>query len=415
MTLLDKIPIVYYSLYALYYVMSTVFSDVPVIGPVCWLIVTFISFVIIGYALFEVKKSLYIIVTFLGIIYFSIYGVYLILSGDVIVWGVNGHIVDNKMYLFEIFSAFLPILSTYAFKKLGWIQENFMRFFFVFFLVVSVIVFYDFYQKQLMLAAFMRSSRTEFTNETSYLFLALFPLIVLFDSKKIMQFVFLICILIFEIVSFKRGVLVVGILNLFYFYRYVSQSQTFGEKKQSYLLIFFLCIFVGLFCYNEFLSSEYFQKRVLDTLDGSSSGRDEIYGNLLSHFWNETSILEFFWGNGANGTLNVSKTYAHNDWLAILTEQGFFGVLLFSIYWCVFFAVWRMAKDEKCRFVIGCCFIASLGKSMFSMYYLPVSPNMQFSSFLSCVILGYFLAETEVKNYSLTLDMHHDEKNKKCN
>lgn len=391
----SKIPIVYYALNIAYYAISTIFPDIPIIGPVCWLSAMLISLGTFFYELFCVKKNLCIQALMILVIFLTIYGFLLILNGDVIVWSQNRRVVDNKSYLLNLWSAFLPIISTYAFWKRGWLHEKLLKILFVLSLILSSCIFFDYYQKKLFLASLINSSQVEFTNETSYLFLALFPLVVLFDKNKLLQYFFLLYIFFFQVLSFKRGVLLIGILCLAYFFKYSTEKLSLRRKFYSFIGVFFVITILGVFCYTEYQSSLYFQTRIESTQRGNTSGRTDIYDDLFSHFLNDATSAEFLLGNGANGTLKITETYAHNDWLAILTEQGLLGILIYTLYWIAFLYAWLTVREKKCRFVIGACFIESLGKSIFSMYYLPISPNMQFSSFLSAVVMGCYLAESD--------------------
>ena len=80
----------------------------------------------------------------------------------------------------------------------------------------------------------------------------------------------------------------------------------------------------------------YFQKRIENTLDGNSSGRDVLYNSLANYFWNETTSMQFVFGSGANATLQVVGDYAHNDWLEIAVNQGVLGLLVYVFYWMLF-------------------------------------------------------------------------------
>ena len=104
--------------------------------------------------------------------------------------------------------------------------------------------------------------------------------------------------------------------------------------------------------------------------------------------------MQFLFGLGAQGTLSVNESYAHNDWIAILLEQGVFGLLLYLLYWIGFVISWIKSKDNADSFVaLGLLIIIGLGKTLFSMYYLPITAEMITSSGFFAITLGFFLAK----------------------
>ena len=80
-------------------------------------------------------------------------------------------------------------------------------------------------------------------------------------------------------------------------------------------------------------TSELFTSRIEDTIEGNSSNRDILYGQLINAFKTETNILNVLFGHGANATIGIAGNYAHQDWLETLTNNGIIGCfILFMFY-----------------------------------------------------------------------------------
>ena len=141
------------------------------------------------------------------------------------------------------------------------------------------------------------------------------------------------------------------------------------------------------FIQDMFESSNYFEKRVTQTLNGDSSTRDETYSYLLDLFLNESSIISFFIGYGADGSILMTDNYAHQDWLELAINCGVLGVTCYIYYW---FSFWRdikqLPKNNDIHAMLMICFITMLLRSMFSMGY----SDIMLGASISC---GYCLGQ----------------------
>ena len=276
----------------------------------------------------------------------------------------------------------------------GMIQEKEMKFFFIVMFISCVYAFYVFSQEKMLEVTMMDLEEDEFTVTCVYSFLSALPCVVLFREKLSIQFVLICAVLTFCILGVKRGPVFLCVLCMLFF-----AWNTFGNaspKKKIFILLFLLGVTYGVyeFILYQMETSRYFALRVEQTLDGDTSDRD-LYGmNILDYFTHSTSTLEFLIGIGANRTLVANNSFAHNDWLSILLEQGLVGLILYLLYWFGFVVSWLKSKCTNDSFVaIGMLLIIGFGKSMFSMYYLPVTAEMIISSGFFSVGLGFFLAK----------------------
>ena len=149
------------------------------------------------------------------------------------------------------------------------------------------------------------------------------------------------------------------------------------------------------FVMNLYTSNIFFQKRFVLTMSGYSSNRDKLYSFFWHHFIEKSSIMEFFFGHGANGTIILHGQYAHNDWLEFAINQGLLGVILYFVYWCCFILEWKSFHGPKnCKIVLGDLFFAHFLIALFSMSFgdMPLASTL-------CV--GYCLAMNQLKhNYT---------------
>ena len=126
-------------------------------------------------------------------------------------------------------------------------------------------------------------------------------------------------------------------------------------------------------------------RRIQDTLDGNSSGRDRIYTYFWNYFVYESNVLNFLFGRGANGTLELLNQYAHNDWLELAVNQGLLGVVFYFIYWKYFYKTWKHTTNIDAKVILAMVVLINFPKSMFSMSYYDMT-------YVSTSVLGYALA-----------------------
>ena len=205
--------------------------------------------------------------------------------------------------------------------------------------------YFAFEQKALMLLE-LNSPYDEITNNTTYYFAALFPFVFFFNKKPVFQYLLIACILGFVLSGMKRGAMLISSLLLIWF---MIRTMKNASTKQRFFLLLILLLFVFVsvhFVENFYDTSDYFQKRMEDTVEGKSSGRDRIYSTYWNHYITNDNTLQFFFGEGAYHTENILHYKAHNDWLELLIDCGLCGAFLYLIYWYSFFRLWRRSDDK---------------------------------------------------------------------
>jgi len=318
---------------------------------------------------------------------FTIYGAYLMIQ-----YNPADYIVkrDPFIYLKKIYMSLLPIYTFYVFFREKYIDEK-KLYVLIFILVAFTSVEYFQYQKEQMIRAIqLGSNASEFTNNIGYLFLSLIPACVFLYKKPLIQYVILGYCVVFILMGMKRGAIVIGLICLMWFLWNNVKNANLRKKIGILSLSFFLCIVAFFIVQKQMEKSLYFQKRVEQTLDGYTSGRDKLYGVFLDYFMDKASPLQFAFGSGADATLKVSYNYAHNDWIEIAVNQGVLGLMIYMLYW-ILFAKECMSKKYSFqeKMALQLLFMIYFMKTLFSMSYYSMSTSATF-------ILGYCLAQNDL-------------------
>jgi O-antigen ligase len=373
------LPYVYFST-KVYYALLFVFSFTALIFS----IYTFLKF----------NLPTYFKVLFIFVFFLSVYGAYIAFLGEDIYWQGGGRVVNSYDYFLWLSTSMLSSIVVYYFSSRNLLQDVEMKVFFLIAFVSSIYAFQVFLNEKMIEAAKLGLSDEEFTVTCVYSFLSLLPFVVLLKRNVFLQFSSVCAIFIYCVLGVKRGPIFLCIIcSLFFVWNLLQGSSI---KKKVYVMLLLMGVSIGIyeFILGQIENSPYFALRVEQTLAGDTSGRDSYGKNIIDYYLNHTNIREFFLGIGANQTLSVNVSFAHNDWLGILLEQGLVGVLLYLFYWFGFFMSWLKSKKCKDAFIaLGILLLIGIGKSLFSMYYLPVTAEMIISSGFFAISLGYFLGK----------------------
>ncbi len=325
--------------------------------------------------------------TLLGILF--VYGIYLILCGYNS--GDYAKPVPSFNYLQHILISLVPIYPLYVFCKEGLINEKNIRILFFILFVITVGNYYKQQKEMLYMALLKGSNVDEFTNNMGYGFVKLIPFCVFLYKRPILQYIALGACMVFIFMAMKRGAILIGVICIAWIMWSNLTNASFGRKIVIMALSVALSFVGYLFVEKQMQESRYFLKRYENTLDGNSSGRDLLYEEFASYFWNETTPLQFVMGSGANATLKVSNNYAHNDWLEIVVNQGVLGIVVYIFYWILFLkTVLSKLFSSRERFVLQLILLTFFMESLFSMSYTSMG-------YVTMLIMGYCLAQ-EAKN-----------------
>ncbi len=354
------------------------------------MIMLLVSFYYTLYANMKYKLPLYFKALNILLVMFTVYGVYLILSGEEIIFQATLLKVSNMEYLRSIYISLFPIYPFFVFAKQGLLKEKTIRVWFFVFLVLAIRSFFRSQQLQLESAFARGSSREEFTINVGYTFAALMPALVAYYKRPIMQYLGLTVCSYFVLISMKRGAILIGAVCVLWF-MVTNLRRTPKKKRWLVVAVSILVVFAGIYLVNYMMeTSDYFRYRLAETEAGNSSGRNELYKTFFNHFINEDNPLRFLFGNGANATLKIGYNMAHNDWLEIAINQGLMGLIIYLIYWISFYISWKKTKNQSQAFMaIGMVFIVYFISTLFSMSYNCVS-------MCAAMVLGYYLAVSDV-------------------
>lgn len=323
---------------------------------------------------------------------FTVYGFALILSNpSTLYYPIPGKTMASYNYVKSIYLSLLPIYPFYYYTRKGYLTDKRLQIWGVVFLA-SVTLSY-FQNQRAALAALMESGSKadEITNNSGYLFLSCLPLLVLYRKKPVIQFTALAYVMAFIVMGMKRGAIAIGVISSVYF---MWQTITKSKGKTRFLFILFsitLCVGAVFFFIHQMTTSDYMMKRIQDTMEGNSSGRDNLYTFFWNYFTESASFLHYLIGRGANGTLEIYNNYAHNDWLEIAVNQGLLGIVVYAFYWFCFYKTWKLAKNTDAKTIIALTILIFFAKTMFSMSYADMT-------YVSTSAIGYALASTNKQN-----------------
>ena len=300
----------------------------------------------------------------------TIYGIIMMMDGQQYFIEESHEYYPKLEFLKNIYYSILPIYAFYYFAQNAMITSKGIRIWTIVFVSLATVIFWVDYQADLNEALAMGWDKEEFTNNNGYLFLSIIPLLFFFEKHKIIQYSLLIYCMVFVLMSMKRGAILIGIIAVIWFvYRTFKTADRRAKIALSILIVIALASISTyiIYLYN---NSEYFQLRLDNTLSGDSSGRDIIYNDLYNHFMYETTNMEFLFGLGANGTLNVTHNLAHNDWLEIATNHGAFGLFIYLGFWLtLFYTLFRSRNNSRVLSILGAWVLIYFIKTFFSMSY----------------------------------------------
>ncbi len=306
-------------------------------------------------------------------ILFVIYGIEFWYSGRSYYHYLTESYVPCNSYLLEIFSSFLPIFTVYFFVKKGVINTRFLQISSLVLLASAIIEYFHIVQTK---TAMMRGDELGFTVNAAYRFLRLLPLLLVWNKNKIIQLGLLGIIFIFIILSAKRGAILVLLLCAFYYFIYTI-GKKFGVKH--FALMIGLALVGYWFLDTEFSSNAYLQERMQNTLEGSYSGRDDIYLFFLAYLADNSDLTSILFGKGAFATVGLFGQYAHNDWLEIAVNQGLLGIIFYIVFFIFLFKTYRhlSTNDSQYKPMMGLLLVILFATTFFSMSYsqlgLPVA------------------------------------------
>ena len=313
--------------------------------------------------------------TFLLIVMYTIYGIIHIMYDE----PVNGQY--TYYYLQSALNSLAPIYLFYEFTMNGKLTSGRIRIYLPILIVTCILLYYKTENQMLLL-----KDAEEVTNNAGYFFVSLIPFLFFYSKRPILQFAFLGVILLYVFMGMKRGAILIGVVGTIMFL-YANLKESSGKKKNLFLMLTIIII-VGVSLYIDYMmnNSAYFMARFEDTLEGNTSGRDAIYGNLWNTLLIESRPLYFYLGRGADSTITVIGKVAHQDWLETFCNNGLVGVLILYFFFYIFGkTAWksRLYFSGMMFYSFVTLFIIVFSKTLFSM-------SIQNLELFSTMSIGYF-------------------------
>jgi hypothetical protein len=375
MYLTRYIPDFILSLYALYFTQGLLYPQGSFLSKTCIILILLISvFYLIKSLLLKNRKSVF---------YYAWTALFVInLIGYFIKFDFSQGPVRD---MFKSISAcLLPFYPFYCFSRKNILKSDHL----IRFLIIMIpIIIFQYFRNESLVRMEMNSDTAAIVNNLGYSFTGLMPFVFLINKKKIISGLLMAVLLVFIIQSSKRGAIIAGSFALImYFY---LQLITIGknERISGYIIVPLLIAGLALFVYRESASNELLINRMTSMTEGNTSGRDVIYRTLLDHWYNKDNVFNLLFGFGFASSLDITGgSYAHNDWLELLSNFGIFGVLVYiTLFFSALSLFFNKLWPEEKRILFLTILIIWFFISLVSMWYTSVEGFMQAS------LMGYIL------------------------
>ena len=379
-------------IWVLYYLQGIAYPE----GGAISLLLLFVNLLVSASCTFKVlrwrSKPIYFKGFNMLMLMFTVYGFILVFtSPSSLYYPISGYRMASYNYIKAIYLSLLPIYPFYYYTKKGYLTAEHLRIWGVIFLASVSLSYFREQSKDLVALLEKGSNADEVTNNMGYLFLSCLPLLVLYRKRPLVQFAILAFVMAFIVKGMKRGAIAVGLVCAVYF---MLQAIRSSKGKTRYLFIIlsvFFCVGAVFFFIHQITTSDYMMSRMADTMEGNSSGRDNLYSFFWKYFTEKADFTHYFLGQGANGTLEIYYNYAHNDWLEIAVNQGLLGVVVYAFYWLCFYRTWKHATNIEAKIMLALTALILFAKTMFSMSYGDMT-------YVSTSVLGYALATLKRPN-----------------
>ena len=302
---------------------------------------------------------------------------------------VNGGVAKGKFEMLKnVTISLAPICSYYGFARKGYLTDKWFKWGALALLLSAIASFYWEQSYRLSLAIAEGSSREEFTNNTGYLFAAIIPMLVLMQSNTWYKYTLLVVAFLFALLAMKRGaLLVIAFTSLIFIWSNLKRGSIFSKIVVLLLSIAFIGVLYYVVTYM-METSDYFNYRLEQTRQGSSSGRDEMYSEMIRYFINDTSLFTFLFGHGIDGTGLLFGVGAHNDWIEFAIDLGLLGLIIYFMYWVRLYKIWRSSRPLAVVCVaLGIIIASEFLKSFFSFSIndIPIQLAPAFGYCIACV------------------------------
>lgn len=387
---MKRIANIYIGLWSLYYLQGTLYETGSIYSKVILVVILALTVYYFIQALRKLRfpPVLKILTLLIGI--WTIYGVINIVVGN------GTAFISSFVYLKNILLSVMPIYVIYYFAMNNAISEKALGIWLIVFIPISIFM-YNVQNARLIESALSIGMHIEEdTNNIGYVFLALLPLIPVYNKKPIIQYSIMAVSMLFVLMSMKRGAILIGAISVVWFI-FVSMKSNQKQKKRGWRIVLTISlVLASIYAVQYFVTnSDYFNKRIEQTLNGDSSGRDVLMQKNMKYLTEEATFVDLMVGKGGDGTLRVFGQYSHDDWLEIAVDNGLVVVLLYFIFHLRMFFAFRKSRGNTIKYqMVGLFFIICFLKSIISMSYNDIFIT-------SSMAIGYALAQPNMQESEL--------------
>ena len=272
-------------------------------------------------------------------------------------------------FLFQknVYMSMLPIYSFYYYTRKGYLTEKDIRVFaFIFAFFVYLV-----YLNDVRTRTFISGEEIgDMTVNSGYNFIGLLPFVFLFRKKPILFFPFLLFIWFYTILCMKRGAILSGfVATLFLFSNYFKDSKR-GAKIGALIIVGVFIGFVVFYVQGLLNNNTYFALRYEQTMEGTASGREEMYPMFIKYLLHENTFIRTIVGGGLDYSLVRFEMGAHSDWFQIAIDMGLVGILFYIYYFRHYYrSVKTINKNNPYYTIFLMVFIIDFLKSFFSFSF----------------------------------------------
>ena len=232
---------------------------------------------------------------------------------------------------------------------------------------------------------------------TAYYPLFLLPLVLL-NKNTVIKWGLIFFIFITILFSSKRGGFIVLFVALAINF-FVSLRQKKSLKKMLPMLIgggigiYLLITLMNLFISQNDLS---ILERLGNIQDDGGSGRDFVWAYTWRMITEESNVLPLLFGHGFNAVYSDSmlELSAHNDFLEIIYDYGFIGLLLYFALYVQLFSYYKRIKKHLPN--VAGAFAASIAMALCISMVAHLVINPILFMFL-CLFWGLYIGECDKK------------------
>lgn len=271
-------------------------------------------------------------------------------------------------YYFSFFKSvllnFIIFYPFYFFARAGLLKAKVLIRFFVAFLPITIALYFS---SLFQIMEELNREQEMIVSNVSYIFVFLIPYTFLFKKNRIISFITMLILLYFIIQGSKRGALLVGgVATILFAYNQLRNLK--GRAKIIAGTLSGISI-IGIFyyAYLRLMENQFVIERMQMAREGSFSGREIIFKNLWRAWVNSGDALNYLFGYGFAASLRLSGgSYAHNDWLEMMTNFGILGIISYFLFFGIGFNMllvtgWKKDKRILMITLIIMWFLTGLG------------------------------------------------------